>query len=144
MKNNFFVNLSCGFWKAVGKTKFSKWGYRFLRQSLLWLHLIKHNGKQRFYLGKLKKNKTRKQFVSHLRKNGFEKDYYAWVDDGEILSMRKMHEDFFQYHIRLHKDREIRGHYEYAPDRRPLKHFFRVFQFARIKYFRKMLGGFLE
>ena len=46
--------------------------------------------------------------------------------------------------IHLYKDGEIKGHYEYAPDRRPLKHYLGIVFAPRRSYFLKLLKGFLK
>lgn len=140
---SLLIKVSCGFWARVGQTKFARWGYGWLRDSLLWLGLASHHGRQNFYLGKLKSNRIRTDLAAHLRQLGFQRDYYAWIDEGEVLSLRKLDQDKYQYHLRLHNDGEVRGHYEYAPDRRPLKHLLAVHQRAREGEFEQMLDGFL-
>ena len=71
------------FGRVIGKTNFAKKGYAFLRDSLLFLGLIKHEGRQTFLIGKIK---NKKNLLIYLKKIGFEKDYYAWVDDSQIFS----------------------------------------------------------
>ncbi|MFA5076022.1 MAG: hypothetical protein WC480_01240 [Patescibacteria group bacterium] len=141
---SFYEKVCTTFWRAVGETNFAKWGYSWFRDFLLRLKLIRHCGRQNFFLGKLRSDKTSDDLVTYLRTLGFEKDYYAWIDEGEELSLRKIDEIRYQYHLRLHVDREVRGHYEYAPDRRPLGHFFSINQESRENEFRKMLVDFLE
>ena len=73
----------------------------------------------------------------------YEHNILAWIDDCEILSVRKRFGNKYQYHIRLYSDGEIRGRYEIAPEYAPLKHItFEVY--PKIHYFKKLLNEFLE
>jgi len=102
-----------------------------------------HSGRQDFHIGWLKKEYNKSDLQHHLKKIGFEDIAYAWIDEDEILSMRKLCKKRFQYHIRLHKDRNIRGHFEYAPDRHPIDHL-RETMFKLTPQLQNILSDFLE
>tara|TARA_Y100000310_G_scaffold306167_1_gene347029 strand:- start:210 stop:611 length:402 start_codon:yes stop_codon:yes gene_type:complete len=132
-----------GFWKRIGSWKISEVIYKNGRNFCQRTGITKHSGRQNFHIGWLTKNK-KSALLKHLKKQGFEKDPYAWIDADEVFSMRKLAEDKYQYHIRLHKDGELRGHYEYAPDSKPLKHYESRYFRKKGRYFRKLLKGFLR
>jgi hypothetical protein len=61
-----------------------------------------------------------------------------------LFSLRKVKDSVFQYHIRLHNDREIRAHYEYSSEGNPVGHIFeKVFEEQR-DYFTQILKEYLE
>lgn len=104
-----------------------------------------HNFRQKYIVGKLKSNSNVFKLKKYLFTKGFEKDYLAWKDPGEILSLRKvdLNNPKFQYHIRLFKDNEIRGHYEYSPEGSPYGHIIEKEFRPETLYFKKLLKEFL-
>ncbi len=82
-------------------------------------------------------------FTSHLHSIGFENQIFAWVDDGQVASLRKPEGDF-QYHIRIFNDGEVRGHYEYAPETAPVKHLRRISREARSSEFQNFIEGYVH
>jgi UDP-N-acetylmuramate dehydrogenase len=103
-----------------------------------------HKFKQNYLIGFLAEEKKPEEFAVFLQKHGYTKAYMAWKDPGEILSVRKIVRNIFQYHIRLFNDGEIRGHYEYTPEAKPFEHLFeKVFTFPK-KYFEDLLHKFLK
>ena len=80
------------------------------------------DGRQQFALGWLAPGKSFDDFLEHLAPHGFENHFIAWQDGGQVISIRKIIDYRFQYHIRLFADGEIRGHYEYTPECRPFAH----------------------
>ncbi|MFA6461270.1 MAG: hypothetical protein WCV90_03305 [Candidatus Woesearchaeota archaeon] len=129
-----FIN----FWKFIGSISVSKWIYKISRNLSLFLHLVKHSGRQEFHIGWTNNLST---LSTHLIKNGFEPSHYAWIDQDEVLSLRKIDKNKFQYHLRLYSDGEIRGHHEYAPDRCPLKHYYEHKFEARKEDFKRIIGN---
>jgi hypothetical protein len=102
-----------------------------------------HKGRQPYRLGTLNKKYTKKDLEKFLISKGFEDVVLTWKDTGEILGMRKIDKQIFQYHIRLFDDGEIRGHYEYSSEGSPWNHCVeKVFE-RREKHFKKLLGKFL-
>jgi len=109
---------------------------RFLEK----LHL--HYYRQNYPIGFIKGRDINKA-KGLLIKKGYEKDIFAWKDPGEIISMRKMDGDLFNYHIRIFNDGEVRGHYEYASESKPLKHIFESCFIPKKSYFRALLRKYL-
>jgi hypothetical protein len=102
-----------------------------------------HQFRQKYVIGFLRGDKTAEDFARHLRSKGYTKAYMAWKDKGEILSLRKIIRKNFQYHIRLFKDGEVRGHYEYTAEANPLGHFYEVVFTDPKDYFEHLMHGYL-
>lgn len=102
-----------------------------------------HNFRQKFLLGRLNANYNKENLRMFLAQNGFEPALLAWQDPGEVLSMRKVDKEIFQYHVRLFIDGEIRAHYEYTPESHPLDHVFEARFDPETEYFTQLLGAYL-
>ncbi len=111
---------------------------------LKW-HLVWHeNGRQPYHIGWLAPGKTLKELEMHLHETwGFGNHFVAWADNGQVLSWRKLEDFDHQYHIRVFKDGEIRGHHEYTPESKPIKHFAEIEEESRTDDFKKFLEGFI-
>lgn len=104
-----------------------------------------HTGRQPFAIGFLNQEKyTPNDLETYLIDEGYEKAILAWKDAEEILSLRKIDNTIFQYHIRLHSDGEIRAHYEYSAESNPIKHFFEKDFDAKNDYFNNLLKDYLQ
>lgn len=103
-------------------------------------------GRQNFTLGFLKDSASLEQFENELKNLGFFSEKMAFVDPDEILGMRKLdtNNPGFQYHLRVYKDNEVRGHYEKTPEDAPLDHFNEVGFEPRHEDFISMIGEFLN
>ncbi len=123
--------------------KFAYFSYPYLRDFLLISRILHHSGRQPYTIGRLKKDVAGKCLEEHLLDAEYEHNILAWIDDDEIMSMRKRACKSHQYHIRLYSDGEIRGHYEIAPEYAPLHHF-HCEVFERKEYFRELLRKVLE
>lgn len=100
--------------------------------------------RQQYHLGWLAPGKSLKELERHLHDAwGFGNHFIAWEDSGQVLSWRKLVDFEHQYHIRVFTDGEIRGHYEYTPEGKPLSHFEEVDEEERLEQFKKFLGNFL-
>src|ERR1051326_4795665 len=102
-----------------------------------------HSGRQDFLFGRFTPGYTPAQLEKFLTDEGFEPSILAWRDRGEVLSMRKVDRDLFQYHIRLFSDGELRGHYEYSSEGNPWAHVTEKCFEPRREYFERLLGPFL-
>lgn len=107
--------------RLIDRIKYIFWRiYRpfhtILRDGTLALGLIRHEGRQNFLVGHLRKDKTIPQLVDHLISRGFGNHFIAWVDEGEMVGLRLLESFDRQYHIRIFQDGEVRGHYEYTPE----------------------------
>ncbi len=102
-----------------------------------------HRGRQPYLLGELAAPYTQEDLSGYLALQGFEPAILAWKDDGEILSMRRIDDQRFQYHLRLFSDGKIHGHYEYSSEGYPWGHVTeKVFE-SRETFFREFLGKYL-
>ena len=104
------------FWRAISP------GYLFGMHTLLKLRLIHHEGRQNFVLGKIAEGRTLDDFLAYLYTQGFANHFIAWKDDDQIVSLRRLESFEWQYHLRIFKDGEVRGHYEYTPECHPRLH----------------------
>ncbi len=94
-----------------------------VRDMIVFLRLRKPN-RQPFYIGRAKHSP---EFIeAYFNDKGFENIKIAWLDDGEILSMRKIEDKYYQHHVRLFNDGEIRGHFEMTPESHMIKHLFSI------------------
>ena len=99
------------------------------------------NARQRFHLGWLAPGRSFDDFLAQLAARGFQNHFIAWQDGGQVVSIRKIIDYRFQYHIRLFADGEIRGHYEYTPECRPFKHLTEALFEPRREEFLAYLGN---
>jgi hypothetical protein len=118
-----------------------------LRDLSRWLGLatferfIDEKGRQKFLLGKVHPEHTIESIVAHLVDKGYGHNIIAWLDRGEVASLRFLENFHFQYHIRIFEDGEIRAHYERTPEAHPLMHFYEADFEERREYFMKLLEG---
>ncbi len=115
----------------------------FIRDTVVSLRIMRHAGRQKFLLGVVHPDRSIEEFVSFLVQRGFGNHFVAWLDDGELVSLRRVENFAYQYHIRIFEDREVRGHYEYTPEYRPLSHLRQVGFMDRNNEFIKLLGDWI-
>lgn len=114
---------------SVDKIKFHAWrhvispAFPHVRDFLLALKIIRHEGRQLWPLGWLASGRTIEDFVKFLETAGFHNHFVAWVDSGQLFSLRRADGFEYQYHLRIFKDGEVRGHYEKTPESNPIQHF---------------------
>jgi hypothetical protein len=113
------------------------------RDALLKFGIIKHGIRQPFVLGKLAPGRTVEGLAAHVAQYGFANHFIPWVDSDEVLGLRKRDDFHRQYHLRVFKDGEIRGHYEWTPESAPYWHLFEIGMEARREAFRTFLGDWL-
>lgn len=116
------------------------------RDILLSAGLIHHpypSGRQDFVLGHLAADRSVEEFVKYLGTQGFCNHFIAWRDSGEIVSVRRLVDFEWQYHLRIFADGEVRGHYEYTPESHPLWHVKEVRQVSRRQDFLSFLGDWV-
>ena len=116
--------------------------YPYLRDFILATHIWVHKGRQKFVIGITKRSITRDEVEKILYSENFEQSICSWVDDGEVLSMRKR-EGVFQYHVRYFVDGELRGHFEYSPESYPIKHLRGELMEPKKEYFTKIFKEIL-
>ena len=100
-------------------------------------------GRQPFMLGRIKDEKTAEAFVEHLVNQGFGNHFIAWLDEGEVASLRLVENFVYQYHVRIFEDGEVRGHYEFTPECHPIKHLRARGQEDRRETFADFFGDFV-
>lgn len=119
--------------------------FPWMQQHLLKWHLVWHEkGRQPYHIGWLAPGKTLEELEKHLHDEwGFGNHFVAWKDNGQVLSWRKLESFEKQYHLRVFKDGEIRGHYEDTPEDKPIQHFVEIGEEAHIEDFKKFLGHYI-
>ncbi len=100
-------------------------------------------GRQPFLIGHLSPDTTIEVFIDHLVAHGFGAHCIAWLDKGEVASLRLVENFVYQYHIRIFEDGEVRGHYEFTPECHPIKHLRALEQQPRREVFRQFVRGFV-
>jgi hypothetical protein len=118
--------------------------FPFLRTKFGFLRYLRYKGRETYPIGYIKKDLTLAKLESELRTQGFERYCVAWIDQGEVLGMRKSEGFEMQYHVRIFNDGEVRGHFELTPEYRAFKHFFDIGKIARTEDFITMIGHLLE
>ncbi len=112
----------------------------FWRDLLLALGILSHEGRQNFLLGRVAPGESIKSLVTFLISRGYGNHFIAWKDEGEVIGLRYVDNFTYQYHIRIFKDGEVRGHYEYTPECHPVWHFKEVRMEDRRAEFLSLLG----
>src|SRR5579862_9607169 len=97
-------------------------GFMFGMRTLLFFRVIHHEGRQNYVFGRLAPGRNVEDFIQYLHRKGFYNHFIAWHDDGQLISLRKLVNFEWQYHLRLFRDGEVRGHYEYTPESHPKWH----------------------
>jgi hypothetical protein len=100
-----------------------------------------HRTRQDFLLGHLSVSCSAAELEAHLIGHGFERAILAWKEPGEVLSLRKLDREIFQYHLRLYEDGELRGHYEYSSEGNSLAHVIETCFEARHEHFHEFLAA---
>ena len=102
-----------------------------------------HSGRQPFPLGRLNPAYQPSDLYQHLVNQGFEPAMLAWRDSDELFGVRKIDKHLYQWHIRLHTDGEIRGHYEYSSEGNPFGHIFESAFRPDVENLKSFLGDYL-
>lgn len=131
------------------KLKYRSWHHIYgfflpAQRALLQWGIIHHDNKrQKYHVGWLAKGKTLNRLKKHLHEKwGFGNHFVAWTDKDQVLSWRKIADFDDQYHLRVYKDGEIRGHYEFTPEAHPLEHLEEKGEREAKTDFLKFLGEF--
>ena len=122
------------FWRLYGPY------HPTLRDSVTNWNIIKNRGRQPYLLGKIAPSYSIEEFVSHLVTHGYAYHRIAWIDDGEVVSLRYVENFIYQYHIRIFEDGEVRGHYEYTPECYPFLHLLSIGHEERREEFLRLFG----
>ena len=114
-------------------------------QKFLLKHGILHyKGRQEYHIGWLAPEKTLEDLRMHLHSEwGFGNHFVSWIDDGQVLSWRKLTGTNSQYHLRVFFDGEIRGHIEPTPESGIWNHIIKRGMRESQEEFSKFLGDFV-
>ena len=109
----------------------------------IWVALgfIKHNKRQSFHLGWLKPDVSARDLRQLLAGAGFSNDYIAWIDPDEVVNMRLVVDNIYQYHVRLFNDNEICGHHEFAAEIYPFKHLYEIGMTSGANFLQPLLAS---
>ncbi len=128
------------FWSIIYKL------FPLIRDGLLFVGIIRHGKKrQPFSIGYIMTDINLDTCRKALLEKGFEKNILAWVDNGEVLSMRKADpiRPHCHYHIRIFENGEVCGHYEKMPEKHPIDCLFDKGMENRSSYFCSVMAEFL-
>lgn len=116
-----------------------------VRSFLLRTGLVWHKkGRQKYHIGWLSPGKTLEDVKKHLHEKwGFGNHFIAWIDEDQVLSWRKLIDFEKQYHLRVYKDGEICGHFEFTPEAHPIEHMEEKGEREAKEDFLKFLGDFV-
>ncbi len=121
--------------------------FPYLRIALIKSGLIEQPAsRQPFALGHLRDDVPVQVFRDELRSLHFFAEKMAFVDPDEILGMRLLDpkDPTYQYHVRVFRDGEVRGHHEKTPEDFPIDHFREVGFGPRYDEFMTMFGRWLK
>lgn len=99
-----------------------------------------HKTRQKYHVGYLAPQYKADDLKKNLLEKDFENAILTWRDPSEILNMRKIDAEIYQYHLRIFEDGEIRGHYEYSSEGNPWGHIVETCFEPRLDYFKELLG----
>ena len=134
-----------GFWDRI---KYFLWKiitpcHPYGRDALLKLHIIHHEGRQDYVIGRMAPGVKLEDFLRYLHTQGFSNHFIAWEDDGQVVSLRKLVNFKWQYHLRIFGDGEVRGHYERTPEGHPIWHLKEIGREERRKDFLRFIGDWV-
>jgi hypothetical protein len=132
--DNFLEKVKYVFWRVY--TPY----HPFIRDSLLSIGVLSHQGRQDFLIGYIAPGWTLESITDFLIEKGYGNHFIAWIDDGELVGLRYVSKFSNQYHIRIFRDGEIRGHYEYTPECHPILHIMEVGMQDCRNHFIELLG----
>ncbi len=125
------------FWRVV----FARFHGR-VRNGLLKTKVVRHKIRQPYLIGRIDPNRI-EGFLEYIKTQGFGNHPVAWEDNNEAIGLRRLDGFNHQYHLRIFKDGEVRGHYEYTPESHGVKHLKRIGQQQRREEFSKFLGDWV-
>ncbi len=115
--------------------------FKKLQKLLHKTKILKYPGRQPYHVGWLAPGKSLGDLRLYLHANwGFGGKFMSFEDAEQVLSWRKIEPHGGQYHIRVFKDGEIRGHYEKMPETGVLEHLSERGQHEAKEDFVKFLG----
>ncbi len=134
-----FINITKWFvWRHIVQPVFP-----WTRDTLIKLHILHHAYRQNWHIGWITPGKSITEFTEYLKTKGFSNHFIAWIDPDEVVSLRIVDNFNYQYHLRVFKDKEVRGHYEKTPEAHPIKHFNEDTFEPRTEQFKAWLGDWI-
>lgn len=113
-----------GMWRQLQYYFWSAFSYAWPTiRAVLEAGVITHAPGKDWTLGRITRGTDLKRFLSYLERQGFGNHFITWVDKGEIISLRRLDSFTHQYHLKIFKNGEVRGHYECTPEAHPVRHF---------------------
>lgn len=125
------------FWRALTPV------HPLFRELCMPVRKLRGRLRRQDYLLGLVAPESLQAFVEHLISLGYRRHYVAWRDPDQLISLRLVDGFHYQYHLRVYKDGEVRGHYEYTPESYPFKHLKRVDMIERRDVFRTHVGKWM-
>jgi hypothetical protein len=132
----------------IDRTKYLFWRlytpiHPYFRDTFVRIGVVSHVGRQDYLLGTITPGRTIEELTNHLISKGFGNHFVAWKDEGEVVGLRSVDDFYYQYHIRIFEDGEVRGHYEFTPESYPIAHMKEIGQEARTAFFLSVLGDWI-
>ena len=133
----------------LDKAKYYAWkwiisdGFEWGRDLLLKFGFIRHEGRQDFALGHLASGVKLDDFLNYVSSQQFGNHFVAWIDEDQVMSLRRLDGFKRQYHLRVFNDGEVRGHYEWTPEAHPKWHLQEVDMQERREDFLRFLGDWI-
>lgn len=115
----------------------------YVRDVSTALRVVRHEGRQDFLIGTIHSSRSVRELVSYLVTQGFGNHFVAWKDTDELVSLRRPDGFRRQYHVRIFTDGEVRGHYEYTPEYRPIQHLIQTGFEERTEEFKALLRDWI-
>ena len=125
--------------------KFAYPAHNHIRNLLLKADLIHppYIWRQDYVLGTIAPGRSVEELLDHVARVGFRNHFVAWEDADEIASVRMLVGFEWQFHLRVFRDGEVRGHYELTPESHPFRHYRKEGQCARRDEFLALLGDWV-
>ncbi|MDQ3076292.1 MAG: hypothetical protein M3Q34_04165 [bacterium] len=106
--------------------------------------IVHYKSRQEYHIGWLASGKTLEELRLHLHSEwGFGNHFVSWIDNGQVLSWRRLVDPKNQYHLRVFYDGEIRGHLEPTPESGIFNHILKKGMKEAQTDFLKFLGEFV-
>ena len=108
-----------------------KMNYHYaIRRLRAWIqkHVLDHEpSRQPYHIANVEPNQTVQLYLMLISLYGYEDNFLSYLDADELFGIRKLHfkgvRMWYQTHIRIYKDGEIKGHYEIAPESNAQEHY---------------------
>ena len=103
------------------------YGIRALKELIQRYLLKREPSRQPYLLAQIAPEHTFRLYYHLCVLHWYHDNYLSYVDKGELYNIRKLHFKgvgcWYQTHIRIFEDGEVRGHYEVTPESEPRAHY---------------------